>query len=74
MHCNGKCYLLKKLRQAGETEKKENRTTQADNGTESMIGPIYKFFFHIQLMNIVLTPYYLSHLSPPASELIQPPQ
>ncbi len=28
MHCNGKCYLMKKLKQAEEKEKKQERESQ----------------------------------------------
>ncbi|WP_222538417.1 hypothetical protein [Pedobacter polysacchareus] len=34
MHCNGKCYLAKKLKQAEEKEKKQERDAQKKNAQD----------------------------------------
>lgn len=58
MHCNGKCYLMKKVQQAEENEKKEAAKTHLNNlttfffqtaGTDIFQLPIAGYTFKISL-------------------------
>lgn len=37
MHCNGKCYLMKKLKEAEEKEKKQEQASQKKGGQDVFI-------------------------------------
>ncbi len=38
MHCNGKCYLAKKVKQAEEKEKSQERQSQKNNLQDALIS------------------------------------
>ena len=74
IHCNGKCYLMKKIRQAVEKGKKESRENQQNNVQESIVESIYRFVFHTGLTAVISTPYLASRFNLPPPGIIQPPQ
>jgi hypothetical protein len=43
MHCNGKCYLMKKLKQAQEKEQKQERQSQKTQVQDAVIVSPLKF-------------------------------
>lgn len=53
LHCNGKCYLMKKLKQAEEKEKNQNRESQKNHFQEALITQKTKFTFQSQLLKVL---------------------
>nr|WP_294869711.1 hypothetical protein [uncultured Pedobacter sp.] len=53
MHCNGKCYLMKKLKQAEEKEKNQSRTAQKGHFQEALITHKTNFNFLSQLIKVI---------------------
>lgn len=45
MHCEGKCFLMKKLKQAEEKEKKQERENQRSHYMEALISVASSFTF-----------------------------
>jgi hypothetical protein len=45
MHCNGKCYLMNKVRQAEEKEKKQQREILRSSYQEAMPASAFQFTF-----------------------------
>jgi len=43
MHCNGKCYLMKKLKQAQEKEQKQERQSQKPQVQDAIVGTTLVF-------------------------------
>ncbi|PYF72934.1 hypothetical protein B0O44_105309 [Pedobacter nutrimenti] len=43
LHCNGKCYLLKKLKQAEEKEQKQERQAQKNTTLEALVVQPFLF-------------------------------
>lgn len=74
MHCNGKCYLLKKLKQAEEKEKNQNRESQKNHFQEAMFAQKTTFHFSSSLIKIFY-PAELSFALPRySSSVFHPPQ
>lgn len=74
MHCNGKCYLIKKLRQAEEKEKNQQRQSQ-----RSLIQSLYvmnavNVKFHSALLQIIATPYHSPEHSMFTGSIFHPPK
>jgi len=75
LHCNGKCYLMKKLKQAEDKEKKQAQEAQKKNFQDHyLIKPV---------VSLTLPPYFvrkspvaeISFLLPESSfEILHPPQ
>ncbi len=74
MHCNGKCYLMKKLKQAEEKEKNQSRAAQKGHFQEALVTNKTIFNFLPQLIK-VLKPIELPFALPRYSGTIfHPPQ
>ncbi len=43
LHCNGKCYLMKKLKQAQEKEQKQERQSQKSQVQDAITGHVIIF-------------------------------
>lgn len=74
MHCNGKCYLLKKLKQAEEKEKNQNREAQKNHFQEALFAQKTSFHFPstlIKVLRIAELPFALPRYS---SSVFHPPQ
>jgi len=74
LHCNGKCYLMKKVKQAEEKEKSEERQTQKSLFQDSDFVATALLKFHASLLRIVATPYHYSFQSPNPGAIFRPPQ
>jgi hypothetical protein len=74
LHCDGKCYLMKKVKQVQEREKSEERQTQKSLFQESFLLTATKLKFHTALLQIIVTPYHavFSTINPGA--VFRPPQ
>lgn len=74
MHCNGKCYLMKKLKQAEEKEKNQSRAAQKGHFQEALITHKTNFNFLPQLIKVI-NPFELPFALPRHSAAIfHPPQ
>ncbi len=74
MHCNGKCYFAKKIKQAQENEKNEERQSQKNLFQDAFVGQASPLKFQNQLLNIINTPYKPGVLSAFNGTLFRPPQ
>jgi len=74
LHCNGKCYLMKKIKQAEEKEKSDERQTQKSLFQESDFVVNGKIKFHTSLLRIVVTPYRSASPTPNPGAIFRPPQ
>ncbi|WP_233260724.1 hypothetical protein [Pedobacter sp. HMWF019] len=74
LHCNGKCYLMKKLKQAEEKEKSQNRESQKNHFQEALITQKAKFNFQVQLLKVLYTEELPFALPRHSSAIFHPPQ
>jgi len=74
LHCNGKCYLMKKVKQAEEKEKSEERQTQKSLFQDSFLLASTKLKFHTLLLQIIVTPYHDTFQTPNPGAIFRPPQ
>jgi hypothetical protein len=74
MHCNGKCYLMKKLKQAEEKEKKQEREDQKSRYQEALPGSVVT----VNIIKSTFKVEYLPSITPGivnrSSSIFQPPQ
>lgn len=57
MHCNGHCYLMKKVKQAMEKEKHNERLAEKNRLPQTFFSALLKPSFHSCLLQIINTPY-----------------
>jgi len=74
LHCNGHCYLMKKIKQAEEKEKSEERQTQKNLFQESYFTAAAEIKFHARLLRVIATPYHYNLQSPNPGAIFRPPQ
>ena len=74
LHCNGKCYLLKKLRQSEEREKSEERQSQKSLLQESFFDAGTAFKCHTFLIATIQTPYISPATIAAYCTVFRPPQ
>lgn len=74
LHCNGKCYLIKKIRQAEEKEKNEERQTGKSLFQEAFCNNALILFFNTHLIGIMDTPYPDFILPQHSAAIFHPPQ
>lgn len=74
LHCNGKCYLMKKVKQAEEREKSEERQTQKSLFQDSFISTTTEIKFDACLLQVIATPYHAAFQSSSPGTIFRPPQ
>ncbi len=74
MHCNGHCYLLKKIKQAEEKEKSEERQTGKSLFQEACCDKALTVTFNTQLIGVMSTPYSDFVLPQRSAAIFHPPQ
>jgi hypothetical protein len=74
MHCNGKCYLAKKIKQAEEKEKSQERQAQKNQFQEAFITQNNRIIFTARLLRVIKLPYLSSAPQQHAADIFQPPQ
>lgn len=74
LHCNGKCYFMKRINQANEKEKSAERQAQKNLFQEVFCIASTTTVFHTQLLQVVITPYQYSELSVSPGSIYQPPR
>lgn len=74
MHCNGKCYLAKKIKQAEEKEKKQDRDMQKNMFQEAFLPGNAEIKFIPHVLIISMFPHRTFYLSDSASVIYHPPK
>lgn len=74
MNCEGKCYLMKKLKQVEEKESKQERETQKQLMQDSFMPESFLVFFGNELTTIINTPYSRTILPGYETIFFQPPR
>lgn len=74
LHCDGHCYFMKKVKQAQEKEKSDERQTQKSLFQEVFVGSGSSVKFYSQVINIISTPYYAPKATPFPGAVFRPPQ
>jgi hypothetical protein len=74
LHCNGKCYFIKKIKQAQENERNDERQSQKNLFQEAFITASSPIKFQNRLLNIIDTPYHSGGLAQFNGTLFRPPQ
>ena len=74
LKCNGKCYLTKKLKQAEEKEKSQERDSQKNRFQDAFIQERITFNFPLELIDVLNSIVLKFKLSRHSSELFHPPK
>ena len=74
MHCNGKCYFMKKLKQAQENDRNSERQSQRNLFQEAFIATHTPIKFQSTLLQVISTPYAPGDLKQFNGTLFRPPR
>jgi hypothetical protein len=74
LHCNGRCYLMKKIKQAEEKERSAERQIQKSLFQEAYITTTFAFTFHAQLLRLIPDGYQSMAKQQVINELLRPPR
>ncbi len=78
LHCNGKCYLMKKLKQADESEKKQAEKNELKNFEICLLQQPFQLSFAAPYVDgepLTLSSFYtFIYVSHPINSIFRPPQ
>lgn len=74
LHCNGKCYLMKKIKQAEDKQSNTERESQRNLIQESFCEEIQQVKFYTQLLRVIAIPNNRIDLPQGYSAIFRPPQ
>jgi len=74
MHCNGKCYLMKKIRQAEEKQNNAERESQKNLIQESYFETVSQVKFYTRLLQVIAIPNERIELPQGFNAIFRPPQ
>lgn len=74
MHCNGKCYFMKKLKQAQDDDRNSERQAQRNLFQEAFIATCNPIKFQSTLLQVISTPYTHGEVKQFNGTLFRPPQ
>jgi hypothetical protein len=74
MHCNGKCYFMKKIKQAEDKQNSENRQAQKNLFQEAFYSRPAVIKFHSVLLSVIAAPNYRIKLPEQSRSVFQPPR
>jgi hypothetical protein len=74
LHCNGQCYFMKKIKQAAEKDKSDERQSQKNNFQQTFFDRTSGIKFHTHLLQIINTPYVAMAPSLQNVPVFRPPQ
>jgi len=74
LHCNGKCYFMKKIKQAQDKENSENRQSQKNLFQEANFQQPLRVKFQSVLLSVIQSPHYCTDLPEQARTIFQPPR
>ena len=74
LHCNGKCYFMRKIKEAQEKEKNQERSAQKNLFQDAFFGRKVQIRFYTQVLRKIPVPN--GHITLPIANLpvYQPPQ
>jgi hypothetical protein len=74
MHCNGRCYLMKKLKQAEEKQNNAAKEAQKNLVQDAWCTTISEMKFYTQLLRVITFPDNEPLLSKGYYSILRPPQ
>jgi hypothetical protein len=74
LNCNGRCYLMKKIKQAEEKEKSAERQVQKNLFQDACFTASFAFKFHAQLLQQFPERYLLMSPQQVGKSLLRPPR
>jgi hypothetical protein len=74
LHCNGRCYLMKKIKQAEDKEKSEERQSNKSLFQEAIVENAISFNFQPPLIAVLNTCYPQPELPQYSTTIFQPPK
>ncbi len=74
MHCNGKCYFMKKIKQAQEKERNDERQSQKNLFQDAFFPAAADVKFHVVLLRIMFIPGNGPKLPKTNTSIFRPPQ
>jgi len=74
LHCNGKCYFMRKIKQAEEKEKADDAQSQKNLFQEAFIIKPAIIKFHTQLLQVMAIPNNRVDLPQVHTPIFQPPR
>jgi hypothetical protein len=74
MHCNGKCYFMKKIKQAEDKQNSESRQAQKNLFQEAFYSRPAVIKFHSILLSVIAVPNYRITLPEQSRSVFQPPR
>lgn len=74
VHCDGKCYFAKKIKQADDKQASDERQSQKSLFQEVFVVSSTDMKFHSSLLQVIDTPYDDCLPPTPAAVIFQPPQ
>jgi hypothetical protein len=74
LHCNGKCYFMKKIRLAQEKEKNDERQSQKNLFQEAFVSKKPDIRFYSQVLQVMQVPNHRVALPVVNLPIFQPPQ
>ncbi|MFD0763671.1 hypothetical protein ACFQZI_02315 [Mucilaginibacter lutimaris] len=74
LHCNGKCYFMKKVKQAEEKQNTEDRQAQKNLFQEANYNQPVKVKFYPVLLSVTKVPNYRIQLPQQVASIFQPPR
>jgi len=75
LHCNGKCYLMKKIKQAEEKEKSEERQANKSLFQEAVVDTkTTAFNFHPKLLAVIAITHSKFYLPQRSTAIFHPPK
>jgi hypothetical protein len=74
LHCNGKCYFLKKVRQAEEREKNDERQSQKNLFQEALVAQKTDIRFYSRVLQTMQVPAHRVALPDVNLPIFQPPK
>ncbi|MDB5139534.1 MAG: hypothetical protein JWR12_1450 [Mucilaginibacter sp.] len=74
LHCNGKCYFIKKIRQAEEKEKNDERQSQKNLFQEALFVKKANTLFYSRVLQVMQVPNHRITLPNVDLPIFQPPK
>lgn len=74
LHCNGKCYFMKKVKQAEEKQNTEDRQAQKNLFQEANYNQPAQVKFYSVLLSVTKVPNFRIQLPQQAATIFQPPR
>ncbi|MDN3549436.1 hypothetical protein [Mucilaginibacter aquaedulcis] len=74
LHCDGKCYFAKKIKQAEDKQASDERQSQKSLFQEVYVASSTVIKFHSSLLQVIVTPYDCTLPVKPVGAIFRPPQ